>query len=427
MILRHDQAEDLRKARQALTFNNAFLIASSTGVGKTRVALHVANDYQRVLIVAPLSTKAGWENEAAIVAFDWSQEHVWVNYESLRKIKPQAWDLVIWDECQKLCSYKAKRRKQFLDLRKRARKILFLSATPGQSPLNLHYLGDVIGFDPEYGFWKWAGGFRGLFRNRWNGIEFKSGFIEDTVKLQGVVQGNPRALRRTPEEIAGWPELQRIINPVSLTAHELSVYESAFKDYLEANKGRPLSAIVKNLIAAGQFRKRLSELKVKATVDLARTHLEGGKVVCVSCEYLEPAHKIFEALSMAGFDCAIITGETPSHGREMILNQSKADALDAIVFTIQEGINLQQFEDKHRERLQIIHDVRWSALQQHQIEGRVHRNGRFAPVYWMTAQGTIDDRVARRLSERMNVLSHIAGDSLMEEILEEEINFQEKC
>jgi hypothetical protein len=66
-----------------------------------------------------------------------------------------------------------------------------------------------------------------------------------------------------------------------------------------------------------------------------------------------------------------------------------------------QGISLHEGETNNGgnnvPRCQIDHDLRWSAIQAHQIGGRSHRDGKFAQVYWVIAKDTIDSRVAELL------------------------------
>jgi hypothetical protein len=417
--------------------SKSFLIASEVGVGKTRPAIAVAKEFQnlsknKILVVAPLSTFGGWLRESEIMG--WNLKTVsesvtgWpgnfptiVNYEKLDKFKEigqwsedpkhyiaQTFDLIIWDEAHRLRGRATKRSKMFEALYAKATHNLFLTATPGQSPLDLAYLKDVIGFKS---FWPWVRSFKGVVANRWGGLDFKSTSIEDRRRLEKVVENNPLAIRHTPQQIAGWPELQREIFPIKLDARQSEFYHQAMEDYIKSREdsGSRLSPEAYDMIAVGQFRKRISDLRVPATIELADTLISQGKVVTIACEYLNPAKIIHENLTKKGWRVGVITGAVNSPQRAFVLSQSVKDELDCIIFTVEEGINLQQMEDNHRERVQIDHDLQWSGLAQHQIDGRTHRAGRFALVYWMTVADTVDDRVAKVMKKRLSVMNSING------------------
>jgi hypothetical protein len=82
------------------------------------------------------------------------------------------------------------------------------------------------------------------------------------------------------------------------------------------------------------------------------------------------------------------------------LRYQRGDA-PVILFNVVEGISLHEGETNNGgnsvPRCQIDHDLRWSAIQAHQIDGRSHRDGKFAQVYWVVAKDTIDSRVAEVL------------------------------
>ena len=71
-----------------------------------------------------------------------------------------------------------------------------------------------------------------------------------------------------------------------------------------------------------------------------------------------------------------------------------------------------------RERSLIVHDMRHSAIQLQQVEGRCHRDGQQALIYYAFAEGTIEERIAATVVTRMAAMDGMAGDdtSVMEEI-----------
>jgi hypothetical protein len=94
-----------------------------------------------------------------------------------------------------------------------------------------------------------------------------------------------------------------------------------------------------------------------------------------------------------------------------------------MLFNVAEGISLHEGEinsgGNDVPRCQIDHDLRWSAIQAHQIDGRSHRDGKFAQVYWVVARETIDIRVAEVLLRKLESMGNLQGDSTtdFEEIL----------
>jgi hypothetical protein len=60
----------------------------------------------------------------------------------------------------------------------------------------------------------------------------------------------------------------------------------------------------------------------------------------------------------------------------------------------------------------LIHDLRWSAIQMAQIEGRCHRDGRFAQVYWTYADDTVEEKIARVVAGRIQSMKEMIGDDV---------------
>lgn len=430
--LKAHQIDGIGAIKKAFCNGKSFLLADEVGVMKTRQACFVAKDYFRTLIVAPLSTFTGWEREAKAVGLQLRiadihfppSNAVLINYEKLDKYKDigewtedhklfiaQEFDLIIWDEAHALKNPKSKRSRIFNALDKKCKKALLLTATPGQSPLDLHYLKGVVPFN---NFWPWVRSFQGVFEKKWGGLDFRRSHQHDIDRLKGIVEGNARAIRRTPQDIAGWPELNRVMFPIKLTPKQAETYNEAMESYLHTLDNNKRYGVMKayDMVAVGQFRKTLSELKCESTIALAQNLIDQGKIITISCDYLDSVRRISEALEEGGVRIGIITGDTIAEKRKQVLELSMTDALQAIVFTVREGINLQQPQNSTIERIQIDHDIRWSALQQHQIDGRTHRSGMNALVYWMIVGDTVDERVASVLKKRMEVMKDIQGEEI---------------
>lgn len=61
-------------------------------------------------------------------------------------------------------------------------------------------------------------------------------------------------------------------------------------------------------------------------------------------------------------------------------------------------------------RALIIHDLRHSAIQLTQIEGRCHRDGRRATIYYALAEDTVEERIAATVVGRMSAMEAMAGE-----------------
>ena len=86
--------------------------------------------------------------------------------------------------------------------------------------------------------------------------------------------------------------------------------------------------------------------------------------------------------------------------------------VDVVVFTVTESISLHAHEmaGGERPRALLVHDMRHSAIQLQQIEGRCHRDGEKAVVYYAYAEGTVEERIASTVVSRMAAMDGMAGD-----------------
>ena len=192
-------------------------------------------------------------------------------------------------------------------------------------------------------------------------------------------------------------------------------------DLARGGKGRdPKSA----LVAALRLRQKSSLLRSAGTVELVSELLENGHQVAISVAFLDTLAAIREALEKDGVACAAIHGALSATHREAERLRFQRGEAKVVLFTVEEGISLHQGEHSatfgsaclvgHEAndvvRSEVIHDLRWSAIQTAQIEGRCHRDGRFAQIYWTYADGTVEDRIARVVARRIQTMKSMIGD-----------------
>jgi len=424
-----------------------FLLADDVGLGKTITAWAAilgARSSARVLIVCPLAVIAHWRRTIEAMG-DGGKDIVVINYDRLGKLfevsaaarkkvrtkkglarvgTAPAFDVVVLDESHRCKNPTAARSKLAAKLVAEAGFCLWLSATAGQNPLELSYLApllaattgaraaDLKDFEQwcldqglgisrgTYGKWLWRG-------DR-NDCERVRAMLFEPARGHG-----PAGLRRRPEDIAGWPAINRILTPIKLDGSARELYQqawTAFRRELElAPRGRdPKSA----LAAALRLRQKSSLLRAPGTVELVRELLDNGHQVAVSVAFVETLEAIKGELGsgLGAVPCAVIHGGLGAAAREAERLRFQRGDAKVVLFTVEEGISLHQGEHNDAPRSEVIHDLRWSAIQMAQIEGRCHRDGRFAQVYWAYADGTIEDKLARVVAGRLQAMKEMIGD-----------------
>ncbi|MDO9018625.1 MAG: DEAD/DEAH box helicase [Deltaproteobacteria bacterium] len=421
-----------------------FLLADDVGLGKTISAwesVRAMSAAESVLVVCPLAVIAHWRRTIEALG-DAGRRVVIMNYERLGKlfeVTPEArkkvrskkglaragsalaFDVVIWDESHRCKNPAAARSKFAAKLNASAGFALWLSATAGQNPLELSYLAPLLASltgsraADLKDFERWCldqglGVTRGTF-GRWDW----RGDREDCEKVRALLFDgrSPAGLRRRPEDIAGWPEINRILTPIGLDASARERYAQAWTEFRAAMDLAPSGRDPRGALAAAlRLRQKGSLIRVEGTVELVLELLENGHQVAVSVAFMETLEALREALTKEGVACAALHGATPAAAREAERMRFQRGEAKVVLFTVEEGISLHQGEHNEVARSEVIHDLRWSAIQMAQIEGRCHRDGRFAQVYWAYADGTIEERIAAIVCRRIQSMKAMVGDDV---------------
>ena len=453
IVLRPHQREAVEAiARAHDAGRSGFLLADDVGLGKTITAWEAARTLTpraastasvtpSVLIVCPLAVVAHWRRTIEAMG-DARRRIVILNYERLGKlfeISAEArkkvrtkkglaragsaleFDVVIWDESHRCKNPTAARSKLAAKLNARAGFVLWLSATAGQNPLELSYLAPLLASltgsraSALKDFEQWCaehglGVTRGTF-GRWDW----RGDRADCEKVRALLFDGrtPAGVRRRPEDLAGWPEINRILNPIALDPECRALYEQAWLDFrtemaLSPGGVNPRSALAATL----RFRQKGSLIRVEGTAAFVCELLENGHQVAVSVAFLETLTALRDSLARDGVECAALHGAMGASEREAERLRFQRGDARVVLFTVEEGISLHQGEHNDVPRSEVIHDLRWSAIQMAQIEGRCHRDGRFAQVYWAYADDTIEARIAEIVCRRIQAMKAMVGDDV---------------
>lgn len=427
------------------------MLADEVGTGKTMSSWGFALQQpwaKRVLIVTTAAATAHWRN-TLLHAGHGGKSVLVINYDRLGKLfdtsakpdlstrakgkrarvakqgEPETFDLIIFDEAHKGKNLTSARSIMMRRLGGKASFVLWLSATAGQNPLELAYLApllaQVTGDKPSVllsDFEAWClkqdiGVKRGKF-GKWEWERSKA----HVAKVHGWLFGGvlPVGLRRLPQEIAGWPAMERQLVPVDLEPEERRAYEQAWREFCLEEMGRTSGTKNKKdssnaLVARLRFRQKSSWLRIGSTLGMLADHLENGKRVAVSVAFHDTLEEMQRLLKSSGIDPAVIHGR-PGVDREAERLRFQRGLTPVALFTVEEAISLHQGEYEDVPRVLLVHDLRWSAIQISQIEGRCHRDGMFAPTLWMYANGTVEEGIAEVLVGRVTDMKAMHGDDV---------------
>lgn len=443
-----------------------FALADDVGLGKTMTAWGFVQRHtslKKVLIVSTLNVLPHWRQTLLHAGYE-GQDVLIINYDQLTKVldwedgapglvrkkgkrkriaqkgKVPAYDLIIFDEAHKGRHPETARSILMRRLSARAKFTLWLSATIGTKPLELSYLAPLLGVLTgralevdtlkEFGEWCLAQGL-GVKKGAYGAWVKLS--VEDPKEADAALEGlhrthqllfesqgrrPPVALRRLPQDIAGWPEMERQLRPLSVGFEARQRIEEAWGEFAAeerrspALKERPKKERENALVRLLRLRQAFSAARLDSTLELIEEMLENGKQVAVSVAFLPIMEHLTEALAAQQISVVQIRGGQSREERESNRLAFQKEQAQVILFTPEEGISLHQGEypEGQTPRVLLIHDIRPSAIQMAQIEGRCHRDGRLAPVFWLFAEESAEMTIAQSVLGAVHNMKTMMGD-----------------
>lgn len=423
-----------------------FLLGDLTGLGKTLSAwlALAAMPEQDILVICPKGAIPQWRRTMALSGLrakrvtlmnfektksllappaDSKKRSVRAKNNELAKhgVPKRVWPLVVIDEAHRIRNPNSQQGLVCRQMAAAANFTIYMSATAGQSPHELSYLGPLLA--------RAAGipsadldGFRvlmkrlkiGRAKGRWKNWSWEPNEADRKVMSALLYRGRDAiGLRRRPEEIAGWPEVQRELAPVALDPAARKLYEATWREFRrELGLAGGSTRKPQGWAADLRFRQKASLLRIPGTVDFCDDLLGNDEQVAVSVAFLETSAMLAEALRGHGWRVGEINGERSGAANEETRIAFQTGQLDAVIFTVTESISLHRGEmaGGERERSLVIHDMRHSAIQLQQIEGRCHRDGQHATIFYAYAEDTVEEAVAGTVIQRMAAMEGLAGD-----------------
>jgi hypothetical protein len=423
-----------------------FLLGDLTGLGKTLSAwlAVAAMPEDEVLVICPKGAVPQWRRTIARSGTA-AKRVTLTNFEKTKSLlapppastkrstraknnelaklgtPKRVWPIVVIDESHRIRNPNSQQGLVCRQMAAAATFTIYMSATAGQAPHELSYLGRLLA--------EAAGGgagelddFRGLMKRlrigrakgRWKNWSWDPN-PEDRRVMSELLYKGVRAigLRRRPEDIAGWPEMQRELAPTALDAPSRRLYDATWREFrrelgLAGGSTRRATGWAADL----RFRQKASLLRLAGTTDFAEDLLSNGQQVAVSVAFLETSAMLTEMLRGRGWAVGEINGTQSGDANEATRIAFQTGQLDAVLFTVTESISLHRGElpGGERERSLVVHDLRHSAIQMQQIEGRCHRDGQRAVIYYAYAEGTVEEKVAGTVIARMASMEGMAGD-----------------
>jgi hypothetical protein len=423
-----------------------FLLGDLTGLGKTLSAWLAlsAMPEREILVICPKGGIPQWRRTMALSGLP-AKAVTLMNFERTKSLlaPPPAslrrstraknnelarhgtprriWSIMVIDESHRIRNPNAQQGMVCRQMAAAATFTLYMSATAGQTPHELSYLGRLLGDatnDPAGGL----DAFRALMKRlrigrakgRWKNWSWEPNEADRAVMSDLLYKGrNAIGLRRRPEDIAGWPEVQREVAPTALDSAARRLYEATWREFrkelgLLGGSTRRAAGCAADL----RFRQKGSLIRIAGTAEFADDLMTNGQQVAISVAFLETGALLAGKLSGHGWRVGEINGTQSGEKNETVRVAFQTGHLDAVIFTVTESISLHRGEmaGGERERSLIVHDMRHSAIQLQQIEGRCHRDGQRAVIYYTYAEDTVEEKIAATVIARMASMDGMAGD-----------------
>jgi superfamily II DNA or RNA helicase len=455
-------------ARASRIGARGFLLADEVGTGKTIsalegvLALKEHREVRTLLIVSPLAVLPHWRRTVADLGLAHQGIRVCViNYDRLKKLlevpasaisakrtrtknkriakegkSRVIWDVVIFDEAHKLRNQESQRSQAAARIagygqrREDAPFVLWLSATIAHAPVEMSFLSPLLAQITgstrsdlrDFGEWLQDQGFHVQYEprfNKWSWTESLRERDADIAKIRQMLftRKPPVAMRRLPTNLSGWPEVTRSLLPVDLSPAHRRLYREAWTQFRRemqlARRGKdPKSGMVARL----RFRQKASLLRIDGTIEHTMDLLDNGHQAIIACQFLESLDQIREGLESRKVKVSVMDGRNPQ-SREAERLAFQRGETSAVLVTPVEGYSLHQGEmlaDGTRAtdtpRSLIVHDLRFSGIEQVQLEGRGHRDGKAAHVYLTFGADTVEEDIARVLLQRVDSMKSMVGD-----------------
>lgn len=397
--------------------------------GKTRAALVIPRKFHRMCIVAPKVTQGVWARECGLV-YDGLEPVVlkgmeyedldpavpifWMNYEIVRYkwswFNHNRLDLLVLDECQMIKSKHAQRTQAVHALCGCSKMVVGLTGTPiYNKPKDLWSLLWAV----QAGEWPPYYEFARLYcdgRPSGYGGYIAEGFNRRRKReLQGRLQDVVHRVRW--KDVSKVPKMDRHRVPVVLSESQRRRYDRLARDarkVLEGYEGSASPTKAAQLRRVTKLRSTVGQFKANHTAEFLLTVPPKERVV-VWAHHHEVIEAIADKLVKAGEGVAQVHGRMSGKKQRQQLDYFKHKARFIIVSLEAGAVGI----DLSVARLALFAELSWTPSIMAQAERRTWRNTqkRSCIMYYMLAQGTIEDRILDLLEKKVKLVYEAMDDA----------------
>ena len=340
--------EHQKEAVVAILRQRRQILAYDMGLGKTLISLVAARAWQRttngaVIVLCPVSVRASWESEAAMVDVVIST-HSWGSVPAPPPRTGTAGYFLIADEAHYMQSLESKRTIAALRLCESAGALVLATGTPLKNarPSNLYPLlkaakhplaADQRGYEVRY-----CAARKTRF-NPWD-VSGAANLEELHEKTKGAI------LRKTKEEVLELPGKSRRVHQIHPTAEQKAEYAAKLRHAKAVARGSSRGgggggggdgSGASDMSALMTLRQLASLVKVDCAVELATKAVAEGRAVAVCCCFVESATRAHRQLKDAGVGCELLTGASKLSDRALMIERFQRGGSQVFVFTAGAG------------------------------------------------------------------------------------------
>lgn len=408
------QVAPLSRLLSIVAEHGSGLDASDTGTGKSFVACGVVRELNLATVaVVPKSITTAWHRVAAhmqtsLDVVGWEKVRTggtpFGRWKQTGKNAEFRWhpgvQLVIFDEIHRAKGQNTKNARMVRGALDQGIKVLGLSATMAESPLDMRALGYLCGFHVWTDFWNWCRR-NGCRPGYWGGLEL-GGTPERKVEIMWGLNKRifpAHGVRIRSGDIPEFPATQILAGLYDVPPEDARAVDEW---WLEARQALE----EKNFDCHMHARMAIELIKLQVMEELAKDDIAQGRHVLLYVNFRESAKRLVEI-----FKCPLIDGSTSAAARTCYLDEFQADKLPVMVLNTQaggEGIGAHG-----KNRVSIISPPE-SARMLRQIFGRIQRHGGEHSVQRVVCLAhTSEELMAKRLTSKMDRLDALNDGDLV--------------
>ena len=397
------------------------ILADEMGGGKTMTSILACENIKgKKLIVCPSSLKLNWQKEIKIVnknattyvvngdGYQLSEielnDYIIMNYDVLNKYLEKIlitdYEVIILDESHYIKGVRntgkpsSNRAKAALEIKDNINYRFELTGTPiPNHTKDIYNQLKFIDSPLAKNFFEFASKFCNPVQSVYGWcFDGSSNREELNQKLQ------QKMLRRLKKDLLDLPEKTRSFIPLKVNLRQ---YNKLVNEYMRNRNTYTTQG--EHLVKLNAMRMEIAYLKIKDTIEIAENILEQDQQIVIITNF----QRVVDELSEKFIDvCCTITGGDSSEAREKAVEDFQAgDKKIIICNVIAGGVGLTLTASQTI----LFNDYDWCSSSMMQCEDRIHRIGqkKKCNIYYMTANGTIDEKITKMLSEKLENINKV--------------------